>query len=396
MQLKVTPIYERVRNVNKRVILLRGGTRSSKSYSLMQVVTIWLYTGQIGGEYVGKGIFGIARTTFPSLRATVMRDFIAYLHEIDIYKYIAHTKTNHEFAYQGRVVSFISTDDEHKLRGRGHTFFWLNECNDASFEVFNQIVMRLDKWIYLDANPSGHPFARVEIEEKRLLNWKERGLKESDVHVDVSTYHDNPFLPPAMVEEIEGLKFVDHDLWAIYTLGLWTELKGLIYPNIEIVPYMPIGWKTYWGADFGYNDETVLVEVAIKGKDMFIDCHVHESKLLLDEMAEKFNAIRGRPVIMCDGAEPRTIEELKRRGVRAKAAKKGADSVFRRIIFIKQHNIHITSSSVASIEEFKRFKWDEDKDGRITDKPINLYKHTSDSISYAISRAMNKTMTLLT
>ena len=248
--------------------------------------------------------------------------------------------------------------------------------------------MRLDKWMYLDANPSGHPFARVEIEEKRMID---RG----DVLLDVSTYKDNPFLPQPMIDEIEGLKMVDHDLWQIYTLGVWTELKGLIFPKVTVVDYMPIGWKTYWGADFGWNDPTVLVEVAIREKLMYVDVHVHESHLGLDEMAAKMNSMRGAPVIYCDGAEPRTIEELRRRGVRARAAKKGPDSVRQRIMFIKQHHIHITSSSVASIEEWKRYKWDEDKDGRITDKPINLHKHTSDAVSYAISRAMSTGITLL-
>jgi phage terminase large subunit len=354
----------------------------------MQIVAIWLYTGEIGGQHHDTGIFTIARTTFPALRATVMRDFIGFLFELDIYKYIDHKRTLHEFSFQGRVVSFISTDDAHKLRGRQHTFCWLNEVNDMEFEVFNQVMMRLEQWIYLDCNPSGHPWARTEIEEKRL---PERG----DVHLDVSVYTDNPFLPPAMVKEIENLRYVDEDLWSIYTLGVWTELKGLIYPKFVIVDHMPVGWKTYFGADFGWNDPTVLVQVSIKGKDMYVDCLVHQSELTLDEMAEKMKTIRGNPKILCDSAEPRTIEELRRRGVNARAAKKGPDSVRQRIMFIKQHNLHVTSSSIETIDEFRRYKWDEDKDGRIQDKPINMYKHSSDAISYAISRALQQTVTLI-
>ena len=130
--------------------MLRGGTRSSKSYSVMQVMTLWLWSGQIGGEHVPKGNFSVCRSTFPALRSTVMKDFISYLHELDIYKYIDHKKTIHEFSYQGRVITFFSTDDAHKLRGRQHTFCWLNEVNDMEFEVFNQVMMRLEKWMYLD------------------------------------------------------------------------------------------------------------------------------------------------------------------------------------------------------------------------------------------------------
>jgi phage terminase large subunit len=372
-----------------RIIMLRGGTRSSKSYSIMQVVVLWLYTGQIGGKHISKGVFTIARSTFPALRSTVMKDFINYLFELDIYKFIEHKKTVNEFNYAGRTVSFISTDDAHKLRGRQHTFCWLNEVNDMEFEIFNQVNMRLERWMYIDCNPSGHPWARTEIEEKMMI------VHPEDVYLDVSVYTDNPFLPDAMIKQIINLKDIDHDLWSIYTLGVWTELKGLIYPKIEIVNFMPIGWKTYYGCDFGWNDPSVLVEVAIKGKDMYIDLLVHSPELLLDELADKMRTLRRSPKILCDSAEPRTIEELKRRGIKAKGAKKGADSVRQRIMFIKQHKIHVTSTSVELIDEWKKFKWDEDKDGHITDKPINLYKHCSDAVSYAISVAMQQTVTLL-
>jgi len=222
-------------------------------------------------------------------------------------------------------------------------------------------------------------------------------VERGDVFLDVSVYTDNPFLPKAMVEEIEGLKYVDHDLWQIYTLGVWTDIKGLIYPNVTIVDYMPVGWKTYYGIDWGWNDPTVLVEVAIKGKDIYINQLLYKSEMLIDELADNIKSLihGNHPRIMCDSAEPRTIEEMRRRGLNAKPAKKGPDSVRRAILFIKQHQIHLTSSSTEIIEEWHRYKWDEDKDGRATDKPINLYKHGSDAVSYAISNALNKTVTLL-
>lgn len=389
MEITGTPVFQRIVNRNERIIMLRGGTRSSKSYSIMQVVVLWLWSGQIGGERVPTGMFTIARTTFPALRSTIMKDFIQYLFELDIYKYITHSKTVNEFTFQGRTVSFISTDDAHKLRGRQHTFCWLNEVNDMDFEVFNQVMMRLEKWIYIDCNPSGHPWARTEIEDKRM---HERG----DVFLDVSVYKDNPFLPKAMIQEIEGLKHVDHDLWSIYTLGVWTELKGVIYPNFETVDAFPVGWKTYYGMDFGWNDPTVLVEVAIRGKEMYVNTLIHQSEMGVDEIAEFIKKnVHGQPKIMCDSAEPRTIEELKKRGIRARGAKKGADSVRQRIMFIKQHHLKVTSRSVETIKEFQRYKWDEDKDGNMRDKPIDMYKHSSDAVSYAISTAMNPTLKFL-
>ena len=387
MEIQGTPVFERIHNKSDRVIMLRGGTRSSKSYSIMQVIVIWLYTGNIGGQVVPKGTFTVARTTFPALRATVMKDFINYLHEIDIYKYIEHKRTVHEFIFKGRTVSFISTDDEHKLRGRQHTFCWLNEVNDMDYDIFNQVAMRTEKWIYLDCNPSGEPWAKTEIEEKRM---QERG----DVYLDVSVFTDNPFLPQPMIDEILGLELVDPDLFRIYTKGEWVKLKGQIYNIAELIDEMPPSRRDYYGCDFGYNDPTVLVHVILDKNNIYIDLLVHEEKLLLNDMADAIRSHSPRRVL-CDSAEPRTIEELKRRGINARPAKKGPDSVRQRITFIKQHKIHVTKRSVELIEEWKRFKWDTDGDGNIIDKPINKFKHCSDAVSYAISTAMGGRLKLI-
>jgi len=128
---------------------------------------------------------------------------------------------------------------------------------------------------------------------------------------------------------------------------------------------------------------------------MYIDLIHYESEMLLDKMAGVMLKLRGRPKILCDSAEPRTIEELRKRHVNARAAKKGPDSVRQRIMFIKQHKLYVTSRSVELIDEWQRYCWSDDKDGRITDKPIDRYKHCSDAASYAISTAMRQKVTLL-
>lgn len=354
----------------------------------MQIAVIWLYTGQIGGRKVKEGVFTIARSTFPALRATVYRDFNNYLHELGIYQYIDHRKSLNSFHYQGREVSFIPTDDEHKLRGRAHSFAWLNECNDMSFEVFNQIIMRTEHSVYLDANPSGSPWFKTEIEDKRLL---ERG----DVYLDVSTYKDNPFLPAEMVKEIEGLKFVDRSLWIIYTRGEWQPLKGLIFPEFEIIPDMPASYKKeFYGLDFGFVDPSSFVRVLISDNNLYIDQLIYEPGLGNDELASRIRQENPRRVY-CDSAEPRTIEELKRRGVNAVPAKKGKDSIRQGINFIRQHKIYITERSLGAIEEFKRYKWSEDPNGKLLEKPIANFDHSADSVRYAVNRALGSKMRLV-
>jgi phage terminase large subunit len=379
LNIKVTPLFERIMEKDERIVFLRGGARSSKSFSLMQIVVIWLYTGRISGGFVGEGMFTIIRMTFPALRATVYKDFIDYLIELDLYKFIHHSKSTNEFIYGKRVISFIPADSEQKLRGRKHTFAWLNEVNDIPYEVFHQVNIRTEKQVFMDVNPSGHPWARTEIEDKQ----DERG----NVHVDVSTYHDNPFLSEAIKQEIEALKFTDPDLYSIYALGAWTELKGVIFPQVKIVRELPEKGRVYWAMDFGYNDPCVLVKIVKDGNDIYIQTLIYQSKLLLDEMAQMMLDFKVG-IVYCDSSEPRTIEELKRRGVRAKAARKGPDSIINGITYLKQHNLHITQGSLKSIEEFSVYKWAEDSDGNMLDKPIDKFNHTPDAVRYALSRAM--------
>ena len=142
MDLKVTPTFERTFASDKRIICYRGGTRSGKSWALMQKVVIWLWTGQISGQTIKKGVFSVTRSTLPALKATVLADFISYLFDLNIYQFISHLKTVNEFVFQQRKVTFFSLDDEHKLRGRAHGWIWINECTDTSFDIFNQAKIR--------------------------------------------------------------------------------------------------------------------------------------------------------------------------------------------------------------------------------------------------------------
>lgn len=390
MNLKGTPTFARTFEIDKPIQCYRGGTRSGKSYAMMQRAVLWLITGQINGGIVPKGRFSITRSTLPALKATVLKDFNDYLFELNVYQYIEHIRTTLEYKFQGREVAFFSLDDPHKLRGREHTFLWINECTDTTYDVFLQGNVRTKNTVYLDYNPSGDPWVKTEIEDALMKRDPDQ------VHLDISVYTDNPFLPDRMIKQIIGLKDIDEDLYNIYTRGIWVSLKGLIYPNVTIINEIPLIGKSYFGCDFGYNDPSVFVKVVIDGQNIYIDTLVYQRELLIDDMAALIKGfIRSSDVVYCDSAEPRTIEELKRRGVNAKAAKKGRDSVRQAITFIKQHKMHLTASSVDTKKEWEVFKWDQDKEGRLTDDVVNYGKHTSDAVSYAVNRAMGNKMRLL-
>ena len=391
MEIEVGRIFERLNKNLKpehRIIFLRGGARSGKSFLVMQLMTIWLWTGHILGEYVPEGSFTVIRATFPALRATVLRDFTEYLFALGIYKYIDHRKTINEFHYKGRHVDFIPADNPQKIRGRKSHFAWLEEINDIDYDIFTQVELRLIHRMFMTVNPSGEPWGKLEIEEKRMEAL-------GDVYLDVSTFRDNPFLEQSIIEAIEKLKFLDSDLYQIYNLGIWTKLKGLIYPDIEIIQELPKKYlEESWGLDFGFIHPASFIHTRRTKNSIFFDEIIYQPGLQINELAAIIR--KHKPgMVICDSSEPRSISELRSLGINASPSKKGADSVKQGIGYIKQHKIYITSRSQGLLQEQKRYKWSEDLNGKLIDKPIKGYDDSWDAARYSINRALGGKMRLI-
>ena len=112
LDLNTTTIFKRNRTAQSDIVINRGGTRSSKTYSLCQLMCFKVVTEP------NKKII-IARKTFPALRHSVYKDMIDMLKEYKIYELGTHNKSEHTFTYhftKSQIV-FLSVDDAHKVRG---------------------------------------------------------------------------------------------------------------------------------------------------------------------------------------------------------------------------------------------------------------------------------------
>ena len=91
----------------------------------------------------------------------------------------------------------------------------------------------------------------------------------------------------------------------------------------------------------------------------------------------------GRNTIFFDSAEPRLIDELRRMGHNIQPSLKGRDSVNAGIDLLKRFKIHITKDSDNAIQEFRNYKWQEDRSGKLTNKPVDKNNHIIDAVRYA-------------
>jgi len=383
IKLSHTRVFDEIWDNDKRILALRGGARSSKTYSILQAIVFWLISGYFGKTEYKKGTFSIVRETLPALRASAYKDFLEILHLCDFYSKVDHRKTVLEFHYSGRVVQFFSTDDINsaKLRGRQHLAVYFNEVTNISFESYQTISMRTEQFIIMDYNPAGY-----ESWVKSFIEGKER--KRGKVNLDISTYFDNiKNLPQPMIDEIEGLKEVDIDLYNVFAKGEWVKSRNLVFSKIHLIKEMPKDYdRETFGVDFGYHDPFVCVRVLQKDKNLYIEQIVYKSKLGLGEIADKLhNSNVGK---LYADHDPLQIRELKTRGIRIRKARKGKDSIIQGLGYIRSHKIHVLNTSLDTIREFRSYKYKLDEMNNPTDQVLERDEHSIDATRYALSYSL--------
>jgi phage terminase large subunit len=377
LNIKGTIVLRKNLNADTRIVVNQGGTRSSKTYSLAQLIILKALQER------GK-VYTICRKTLPALKGTAYRDVMSILEENNLYNPDNHNKSELTYKLNGNDIEFISVDMPQKIRGRKRHVLWLNEANEFSFEDWVQLSLRTTENIYLDFNPSD-PYSWIY----------DKVMNREDCTFIKSTYLDNPFLPDETIKEIERLKELDSNYWKIYGLGDMAQPTETIFRQFEIANNIPLESNLIAiGMDFGYsNDPTAIAEVYKLNDNLYINELIYSKGLTNQDIAEKLRElnITRQTEIIADSAEPKSIEELHRLGYNIKGAKKGADSINMGIDVLRRFKINITKNSTNAINEFKHYKWLTDKNGHIVNKPATNQKdHLLDAIRYV---ALNKLMT---
>lgn len=367
IQLNATPVfyrnYEQL-NGDKRFIINVGGTRSSKTYSLCQLMVVYCLQNQ-------NKVVSIVRSSFPSLRSSVMRDFFAVMKELDLYREANHNKTEHIYTFHnGSMVEFFSVDDEQKLRGRKRDILWMNESNELSFDEFQQLNFRTTEKLLFDYNPS------------ELDHWIETLLTRDDSVKIHSTYKDNPFLPKAIIDEIENLINVDEQYYRIYALGENAIHRSTIFTHQKTFDEYPNEVKEYvYGLDFGFNHPTALIKVSKLDNKIFAEEIIYQSNLTSSDLIKSFgllNIEKNIPIV-CDYARPEIMTELQRQGYYIisanKNVKEGIDSIKSSELYIHQNSTHLQS-------ELRKYKWKMIGD-KFLDEPIKMNDDAIDAMRYA-------------
>lgn len=395
MTIKATSVFERNYNSKKRYVINRGGTRSSKTYSLAQLCVLWLKSWFIedGWKFYETGVLSIVRKNSTTLKATAMRDFEIALDEFEMRDRVEINKSERSYTFEWRMVEFFGADNEQKLRGSTRNILYCNEANELAWDLeFFQLMIRTTDKIIIDFNPDDEDiWINTELEQKR-------SIEVGDVEVIVSTYKDNPFLPLWLVQEIERLQTTNPAYWRIYGNGEYGKLEWIIFNNIETVDFIHDDAQFLaYGMDFGYtNDPTSLSAIYMYDGKLIMHELIYARWLTNKDIADTMASLwcDRDADIWADSAEPKSIEEIYQYGWNIKPVLKWPDSIMYGIWLMQQYKLAITRGSMNWIKELRWYVWNKDKHGKSVNKPIDLNNHFIDSVRYACMMSLWKEKTV--
>ena len=366
MEIKGTQVLEKLINSNRRFILSVGSSRSSKTFSVYQWVLIYCLKNKNRGKTVS-----MIRRSFPSLKRSLLREFINYIDTMGLYSERKHNKSSQIIELFGCYVEFFSLDNYEKVKGAKRDVAYLNEITEIDYEPANQVFLRTTEKIIMDMNPSDT--------NHWVWNMKSRG----DVDYIHSTYKDNPFLEEDVVKQIESYKDLDENYWRIYGLGLPGISTTTIFPNWTTWVDSDLEGKeilqTNWGLDIGFHNQSALCRVIETPDGFWVKEFLYKSKLITSELIQAISDLGITDLIWVDSARPDIIEDLKRVRVLAKGADK---SVNQGILHLKSKKLYIHEDSDNLIDELKFYRWKSSGEV-VLDEPVKIKDHLMDAMRYA-------------
>lgn len=379
MQMKVSKVFVKLQDAissgQYRIILLPGGSRSSKTWSIMQAIII--YCCQHNNKRIS--VFREARTW---LKPTVFNDFRSYMKMIGMWSEENVNMTDLIYTLNGNTIEFVGLDETQKLHGRKQDIAWFNEAMEVKWDDWKQISQRSPGLIIADWNPTDpNHFIYVNV------------MKRDDVHTIHSTVLDNPFIEDEIIKEIMSYEPTPANIaagtaseydWNVYGLGKFAKREGVIYSNWQEGEYNEKLPEVYF-IDHGYNPDPMAIgSIAINenNKQVHVRELLYETELGDDDIVNAMNELVPREQItIADTSDPRINDLLRRNGWNILDADKRPGSIISGIKLFKGWTIIVSLHSPNLKIELNNYIWHNKR----INMPRDEYNHLLDGMRYAFT-----------
>ncbi len=232
-----------------RHILLRGGSRSGKTFVFCRAIAIRSFKAAESTHVILRFRFNhlkdsIINDTFPAMMKACFPDMPYEMNRSDWFL---------GFPNKSRVL-FGGLDDKdrtEKILGQEHSTIFLNECSQISYSSRNKAITRLAQnsglalKAYYDENPPkmGHWSYRLFMEKKEPTSRAPLLHPESFATLQMNPADNVENLPDGYIEELEGLperekrRFLFGEFQAQVDNALWTyDILDGCRVGVEQVP----------------------------------------------------------------------------------------------------------------------------------------------------------------
>lgn len=359
---------------NKTYLIVQGGMRAAKSFSIMMLIVAWCQT------YKDK-IASVAGLSYPHLAKGVIRDFQKIMKDSGVWNPERWNGGAKTYTFEsGTILEFISVDkmDAH---GPARDLLFVNEANAMPFDTFDQLAARTSEKVIIDYNPTAEFWAHTELLKKH----------PDDCDFIILTFKDNEALAPKIKQYIMSRApkpgEPPSNWWTVYGLGQvgsledniykgWTMAKPQDFDNTRLIRY---------GLDFGFNDQTAMVEIReTEDGSLIVKQVIYESGIHSNAYVDTFEAFKIDPsvLIVADAARPEIIASIRAAGYRVVGADKNAGSVLRGIDKVQQKHIIYEGKDLE--REYLSYAWRKTRGGEVLNEPQDGNDHLMDALRYAI------------
>ncbi len=301
----------------------------------------------------------------------------------------------------GQKIIFRGLDKAKKTKSikAAHGYFkylWFEELDEfqgqEEIRTVQQSVLRGGEkfFVFKSFNP---PITNANWANQYVNEPREDALRHK------SSYLDAPpeWLGRQFLDDAEHLKEVNERAYRHEYLGEPVGTGGQVFEFLEIRTIKDEEWKQfdriYQGIDFGWMPDPMA----------FIRCSFrpnHEKVYLLDEYVGRkisnealADEIKRRGYdgyeVICDSAEPKSIADLRRMDVWARATDKGPGSVEYGMKWLQRRTIVIDPARTPNAyKEIIEYEYDRDKEGNLLSGYPDKNNHCIDALRYALYRAI--------
>lgn len=373
----------------QRTQIIFGGAGSGKS--------VFLATRAILDAMQGRNYL-IVRQVARTLRSSCFQEVQKAIARFSLGNAFTTNKSDMAITctLSGAQLLFMGLDDVEKIKSvtpaRGPlTDIWIEEATETALPDMILLTKRLrglshhPKRITLSFNPvsKGHWIYRRFFD---AFADDDTFHQSQDLLIIRTTYKDNRFLSPDDHAAYEAE--ADPYYRAVYTLGQWGQIGGAVFTNWRTATDLPSldAHPLRMGLDFGYSSDpaaALLLQYDKKRRIIYARKELYTSGLTNDLLAKALKAMHPQVNIICDSAEPKSIAELRRYGVRAIPAKKGPDSILHGLQWLQQHELVIDPKLQNLLAELSTYRWRQDGHGSFIDKTEGP-DHLMDALRYAM------------